>query len=255
MGVLLPLISEGAGGTTEGVEYATGDTGTLYVMKTPASYIKTAFGLNPESSSIISRLNFYVYADHDVTHYYDGTENYFTFYVDITNPNTSYSQTENAENFNPSTMSREFSSTYLENVNLSWADNYNVTIEVEDDRAIGAGNVYWTFSVVVKSIEMDRPRERMIVGFVRWLGVGASRLSEIVAGSIRGLFTAIVGKDVAEMAGSFLASMGRVLTMDFGGIPNVLRVMIATPLWIGVGYITIILIRSFIPTVGGGSAG
>lgn len=255
-GVVLPLISETAESAAVGdIEYAIGDRGKLYVMKTPANYVKTLFNLNPESSSVVSELYFYLYADHDVTHYYDGTENNFTIYVDIVNPNSSYSQTENVENFNPS-HTWEFADFYLENVNLSWADNYNVVIDVGDDRTIGEGDVYWMFPIVVRaSIAGEVGRQSffdwMLGGVATEVSWFINDLGEGIRGAIGVVVTTVVGEDAGAMMSSFLTNIGRILTMDFGEIPTILRVMLVTPMWIGLGYVMLMIVRSFIPFLGG----
>lgn len=257
LGVIIPLISETAESAETGdIEYAIGDSGKLYVMKTPANYVRTLFVLNPTSNVMINALNFYFYADHDVTYYYDGAENYFTLYVNIEDPTSGYSQTENWENFDPSRMNWEFAGFYLENVNLSWDNNYNVTVDVEDDRSVGVSTVYWTFPITVNAVI---PREAGIPSFFAWMWAGTAWGGEMLIDGIRsviwGGFEVIVGKDVSDMVGSFLANIGRVLTMDFGGIPDMVRVMLVLPIWIGIGYITLIIVRSFIPFIGGGSHG
>lgn len=256
LGALLPLISETAGGTTELVEYAEGSSSTLYVMAAPANHVKTMFALNPKSAIPIDELDVYLYADHDVTLYYDSTENYFTLYFEIVNPITTYSQTDNIENFNPSTMSKEFGASWLENINLSWAENHNIIIEVEDDRALGAGNVYWTFPVTVRAYEVRTGEgERHLVLFFHWLWDGANYVGGAVASVISSVLTAVVGADIANMVSSFMTNVGRIMTMNFGGIPEILRLMIAAPIWMGIGYVMLIIIRSFLPTIGGGSQG
>lgn len=264
-GVVIPMISETGYEAEEvsGLITATGNESELYVMVSPANYVKTYFSFSPTGATI-STLDFYLYADHDVTNYYDDTENYFSFYVDITDPNTGRTTTSTKDNYNPVTMSMQFAYFFLENINLSWSagleDDYDVVINIIDDRRVSDGSVYWVFPVIVVPLVYgDAPFKGDEVDIIEWLVgsavVGPLRLARDTLSYITyGAVSAIAGEDAARALSTFAGSVTRVLTMDFGEIPFMLKTMIIVPLWFCIGYVLFILIRSLIPTLGGGSS-
>jgi len=246
--VLTPLITSTAGDTTD-IELATGSRARLYVMKTPSGYTKTYYALNPSDGGITTQLDFYFFADHDTTKYFDSTENNFSLYMEILNPNTGYSDNTTWDNFNPPHSDVYLAYFYLENLNPLWTDDgdYNVSIEVIDERKAGVGNVHWIFPIVVRArvaLEDMGVFDRIVTGF----GLLVGDVGGAISGILSGMATAVLGE-------SFVATLGNVLTMNFTGLPIILRTMLAVPIWFGIGYVVFIIIRSLIPTVGGGSAG
>lgn len=244
-GFLLPSISGTA--AEADIETAEGDEGTLYVMVVPANYTKTLFQLNPTGSTPITRLDFYFYADHDTTKYFDSTENNFALYVQIINPVTGYEENYQWDNFNPTvTGNLQWAHFNLENVNASWDSDYDVVARVWDERVVGADSIYWTFPLSCKAwIPTEKPSlfDAMVAG----IGDIPSTIVDGVRSVLTGLTGAILGED-------FSTVVSDILTMDFAGVPTVIRIMVAIPIWFGLAYVMFIIIRSLIPMVGGGSS-
>jgi hypothetical protein len=84
-----------------------------------------------------------------------------------------------------------------------------------------------------------------------WTDRFTSAIGNIVLFVPRLFFGAIFG----ESGNNFVNTMGRVITCDFPGVPAALRLMVALPIAFMVVYCGLIIIRSFLPTVGGGSEG
>lgn len=65
----------------------------------------------------------------------------------------------------------------------------------------------------------------------------------------------LIGGLFGKSGDQFVNTMVKVITCDFPGTPTPIRLMVAVPIAFMIVYVGLIIIRSFIPTVGGGSWG
>lgn len=86
-------------------------------------------------------------------------------------------------------------------------------------------------------------------------GLGTFSVGSIVGDLVGSVSTLVLGADTTAAIGTVLGSMGQVMTMDFPGIPDILRLMIVVPLWAGMAYVFVQTLSWFIPLIGGGGSG
>jgi len=129
-------------------------------------------------------------------------------------------------------------------------DNAAVYAEARIETSTGANESLWDR---IKSFFMDVGTAIVgVVGTIAGLAMGNAFLTMIGIASL-GTFVATVAFGSSPTA--FIGMIGKLLTFDFPGVPPEIRLMIAAPLVFMTAYVILIVVRSFIPTVGGGSMG
>lgn len=216
----------------------------LRVMVDNSAYYKLKFPMNPTGKAG-GEVDAYFYA-YDV-----GDNTNYVMYVDLTNSDNTVSETFDFDCVYGVWNTGAFiDSVIRDDINSSWSTGeppeYDIEWNVTSDYSQGAGAVY-----------------RYVSLNTGWTAYQPASLGDIVkqivlspiyfAGSIVKLGAETIAN--AAGLGPFVATMNQILTMDFPGIPMMLRVMLAVPIWFVIGYIILIIVRSFLPTIGGGSWG
>jgi hypothetical protein len=67
---------------------------------------------------------------------------------------------------------------------------------------------------------------------------------------IKGAADAVFGAIFGDSGRTFVTTLANVITIDFPGVPNAVRLMVAIPISLMIIYISLIVIRSFVPTLG-----